>query len=110
MLGYLECFLDLIFIFLSLKIFLLPFISIYSVYVHMYMYIYIQYTYILTYILHTYVHATAILCIMNTHSYLKVEFILKGGAEVATLLSHTEEGCPSLKNTLMLVNNPCKED
>lgn len=67
---------------------------------------------ILTYTLHTYIHATAILCIiMNTHSYLKVEFILEGGAEVATLLSHANLGeCPSLKNTLMLVNNPCKED
>lgn len=55
------------------------------------MFTYIQYTYILTYTLHTYVHATAV-CALWIHTHLKMEFILEGGPEVVTLLSHTNLG------------------
>lgn len=36
----------------------------------------------------THIHVPAILCIRNMYSYLKVELILEGGVEVATLISY----------------------
>lgn len=63
-----------------------------GVYECLYILIYTQHTYMLTYTLHIHIHVSVVLCIMSTHSYLKVEFIMVGGAEVTTLLSHTHFG------------------
>ena len=82
--GCLESPLDVIVIYLFVKILLLPVIS-----VCCYTYVHITRSHILASIYSVYKHSRLCYIMLYEYSYLKVESVLNGGAEVATLLSHT---------------------
>lgn len=61
-------------------------------YSYVYMCIFIQHTQIYAYIYSAYTHSCPCYIMLYEYSYLKVKSILNRGAEVATLLSHTNFG------------------
>lgn len=82
--GCLESPLDVIVIYLFVKILLLPVIS-----VCCYTDVHITRSHMLASIYSMYRHSRLCCIMLYEYSYLKVESILNGGAEVAALLSHT---------------------